>query len=108
MREYVAEIRRLPLSGRAEALKRSLLAEPRFLSIEQARIITRVYRETEGEPFNIRRARSLQACLREMKIRIDPGELIVGNRTAGIRAGVVFPEAGISWVDKEIEQLPTR
>jgi formate C-acetyltransferase len=108
MREYVADIERLPLSGRIEALKRSLLDEPRFLSIEQAGIITRVYRETEGEPANIRRARSLRACLGEMKIRIDPGELIVGNRTAGVRAGVVFPEAGVSWVDKEIEQLPTR
>ena len=108
MREYVAEIERLPLSGRFPALKSAMLAEPRFLSIEQAGIITRVYRQTEGEPVIIRRARSLQACLTEMKIRIDPGELIVGNRTAGVRAGVVFPEAGISWVDKEIEQLPTR
>ncbi|MGA2765009.1 MAG: formate C-acetyltransferase/glycerol dehydratase family glycyl radical enzyme [Spirochaetia bacterium] len=108
MREYVAEIERLPLNGRFEQLKREMLAEPRFLSIEQAGIITRVYRETEGEPVIIRRARSLQACLSEMKIRIDPEELIVGNRTAGVRAGVVFPEAGISWVDKEIEQLPTR
>src|SRR5271157_2229379 len=108
MREYVAEINRLPSSGRIEPLKSSLLAEPRFLSIEQARIITRIYRDTEGEPVNIRRARSLRACLGEMKIRIDPGELIVGNRTAGVRAGVAFPEAGVSWVDREIEQLPTR
>lgn len=108
MREYVATIGRLLLGGHIEGLKRSMQAEPRFLSVEQARIITRVYRETEGEPVNIRRARSLQACFGEMEIRIDPGELIVGNRTAGIRAGVVFPEAGVSWIYKEIEDLPTR
>ena len=43
-----------------------------------------------------------------MPIRIDAGELIVGNRTPGIRGGVVFPEGGISWVDKELETLSTR
>ena len=35
-------------------------------------------------------------------------ELIVGNRTAGVRYGVVFPESGSTWVDKEFETLPTR
>jgi formate C-acetyltransferase len=108
LRDYVGEIERLSVSRRIEALKASMLAEPRFLSMEQARIVTRVYQETEGEQVNIRRARSLHACLSEMKIRIDSGELIVGNRTAGVRGGVVFPEAGISWVDKEIERLPSR
>ena len=34
--------------------------------------------------------------------------MIVGNRTKGVRAGVVFPESGCSWVDKEFETLPTR
>jgi len=43
-----------------------------------------------------------------MPIAIDPEELIVGNRTPDMRAGVVFPEAGISWLDEEIETLPTR
>jgi len=33
---------------------------------------------------------------------------VLGNRTAGVRAGVVSPEAGISWVDAEIENLPNR
>ena len=35
-------------------------------------------------------------------------ELIVGNRTKGVRYGVVFPESGCSWVNKEFETLPTR
>ncbi len=32
----------------------------------------------------------------------------MGNRTPEIRAGVVFPEAGIGWLEKEIEDLPSR
>lgn len=108
MRTYVPEIRNLPLPARIGTLKQEMLAEPRYVSMEQAKIITRVYRENGEEPVNIRRARSLAASLREMTIRIDPGELIVGNRTAGIRSGVVFPEAGLAWVDRELETLAVR
>ena len=32
----------------------------------------------------------------------------VGNRTKGVRYGVVFPESGCSWVYNEIENLPYR
>lgn len=32
----------------------------------------------------------------------------MGNRTPGVRGGVVFPETGASWVDREFESLPTR
>ena len=39
---------------------------------------------------------------------IENEELIVGNRTKGVRDGVVFPESGSSWIDREIEDLPTR
>jgi len=108
MREAVREIENLSRFHRIERLKKEMLAEVRYVSMEQARIITRIYRETEGEPLNIRRAKSLAAALREMPIRIDPGELIVGNRTPGVRAGVVFPEGGISWVNKELEMLSSR
>jgi len=41
-------------------------------------------------------------------IRISQGELIVGNRTPGIRSGVVFPEAGVSWLERELNSLPSR
>jgi len=93
---------------RIERLKGRMLDEPRYLSLEQALIVTRYYRENPDEPRNIQRAKSFALTLREINIRVDPQELIVGNRTAGVRAGVVSPEAGISWVDEEIEGLPTR
>jgi formate C-acetyltransferase len=38
-----------------------------------------------------------------MPVKIDPEELIVGNRTPGIRSASFFPEAGVSWLAKEIE-----
>jgi len=108
MRIFVEKIAGLDRFHRIERLKESMLAETRYVSMDQARIITKIYRETEGEPTNIRRAKSLAASLRQMPIRVDQGELIVGNRTPGVRSGVVFPEGGISWVDKELETLSTR
>ncbi len=78
------------------------------MSVEQARIITRVYQENPGLSKPLKRAKALASSLTEMPISIDPEELIVGNRTPGIRAGVVFPEAGISWISKELDTLPSR
>jgi formate C-acetyltransferase len=89
-------------------LKQRMLAEPRYLSIEQATIVTDYYKAHPNTPPNIQRAESLAETLRRIEIRIDPLELIVGNRTSGVRAGVVSPEAGISWLDDEIERLPVR
>lgn len=93
---------------RIDILKDKMLSEPRYASIEQARIITRVYKENEDKSIPYKRAFSLKTCLEEMEISIEPEELIVGNRTKGVRAGVVFPESGCSWVNREFETLPTR
>lgn len=94
--------------ARIASLKERMLSEPRYASIEQARRITESYQSHEGEPRMLQRAWSLAAALEGMQIRIDPEELIVGNRTASVRAGVVFPESGSAWVDREFETLPTR
>ena len=108
MKDLIRQIAEIPPFERVGALKTAMLAEPRYASIEQARIITRVYRQTEGEPVVIRRAKALKAALEEIQIRILPDERIVGNRTRGVRYGVVFPETGASWIDREFETLPTR
>lgn len=97
-----------PLDSRIEVLKEKMLSAPRFASIEQARIITRVYQENEELSVPKKRALSLKAALEELEIGVEPEELIVGNRTKGVRYGVVFPESGCSWIDREFETLPTR
>jgi len=102
------KIDQLPLRLRVQKLKEEMFAEERFMSVEQAKIVTGVYRKYPGLPRNILRALALKEALLHIEIRITPGELIVGNRTTGVRAGVIFPESGLSWVDREIETLPTR
>ena len=99
---------KLKNNERIEILKKRMLEAPRYASIEQARIITRVYKENEELSTPKKRALSLAAALRELEIGVEPEELIVGNRTKGVRYGVVFPESGCSWIDREFETLPTR
>lgn len=96
------------VTKRVSDLKERMLSEPRYASIEQAKIITESYQMHENAPRILQRAYALRAALEKLAIRVEPEELIVGNRTAGVRNGVVFPESGSSWVDREFETLPTR
>lgn len=95
-------------SDRIISLKKKTLSATRFLSLEQVKIITTVYRQNTTLPVIKKRSLALSKALHEIPVAIDPEELIVGNRTPDIRAGVVFPESGISWLREEIEFLPTR
>lgn len=94
--------------NRIEVLKTRMLEQPRYVSIEQALIIIKTYQEHETDSKQVKRAWSLYNALTQIEIGIEPEELIVGNRTKGVRYGVVFPESGISWVDREFETIPTR
>lgn len=94
--------------NRIEVLKTRMLEQPRYVSIEQALIITKTYQEHETDSKQVKRSWSLYNALTQIEIGIEPEELIVGNRTKGVRYGVVFPESGISWVDREFETIPTR
>lgn len=96
------------MSQRIQILKDKMLSAPRYASIEQARIITRVYQENEHLSIPKKRVLSLKAAMEELEIGFEKEELIVGNRTKGVRYGVVFPESGCSWVNNEFETLPTR
>ncbi|MEI6049252.1 MAG: formate C-acetyltransferase/glycerol dehydratase family glycyl radical enzyme [Bacteroidota bacterium] len=101
-------IQSLTPSDRIISLRKKTLSATRYLSIEQAKIITGVYRQNEYMPVILKRSKALAQSLSEITITIDPEELLVGNRTPDIRAGVVFPEAGIAWLENEIETLPAR
>lgn len=95
-------------TARVAAIKRRLLDEPRYLDVERARYTTEAYRATEGQPMALRRAQMLLHLVRKQSITIQPGELIVGNRSLLPRMGVIAPEGAVEWIDKELDILPTR
>ncbi|WP_315071346.1 formate C-acetyltransferase/glycerol dehydratase family glycyl radical enzyme [uncultured Clostridium sp.] len=101
-------MKQLIMSQRIEKLKEKMLSEKRYASIEQALIITETYKQNEDKPVIIKRALALKNSLSKLEIGVEAEELIVGNRTKGVRYGVVFPESGSSWIDTEFESLPAR
>jgi len=105
---FFDEIAKYNLPSDIESLKDETIGEERYLSIEQALITTEVYKKNEDKPRILQKAIALRKVMAEIEITINPKELIVGNRTAQIRAGVVSPEAGLSWVVREIDTLSTR
>lgn len=96
------------LSKRIEMLKEGLFKEKRQISLERAKLYTESWRETEGQPIIIRRAKALANILDKVEIDIKSGELIVGDRTAKPRAGVVSPEMSPYWILEELDEFPTR
>ncbi|MGA2477987.1 MAG: formate C-acetyltransferase/glycerol dehydratase family glycyl radical enzyme [Spirochaetia bacterium] len=106
--DFLGELSSVDVPPRIMSLKGHVLNDPRYMSIEQARIVTETYRNNEGKPRLIKRALAITEALSNVEICIDPDELIVGNRTAQIRSGVVSPEAGVAWLKEEIGSLPVR
>jgi pyruvate formate-lyase/glycerol dehydratase family glycyl radical enzyme len=96
-------------SARIERLKKRFFSDKLVVDTTRARIVTRVYQETEGEPIEIRRAKTLERILQEIDIRILPDELVVGCQNASSpRSANVFPEMATYWLERELDELSTR
>lgn len=93
---------------RPQRIRRRLLESQREIDLVRARLTTESYRQTEGEPMPIRRAKMLLHLARFMPIAIHPDELLVGNRSLLPRMGVIAPEGAVDWIDRELDILPTR
>ncbi|MCS7108298.1 MAG: glycyl radical protein [Sulfolobales archaeon] len=92
---------------RIKLLKSHVLID-REIDVNRALLVTESYRETEGEPPPIRRAKALRKVLSEMPIHILDGELIVGNQSHKPRAGPLFPEWQVDKILNEMHSWPTR
>ncbi len=95
-------------TARALRLKKRLLENERQIDVERTRYATESYRQTEGQPMPLRRAKMLLHLVRRMSLTIHPDEVIVGNRSLLPRMGVIAPEGAVDWVDRELDILPTR
>ena len=92
---------------RIDRLRREAHRKPE-LCVERAVIFTASYRQTEGQPEIIRRAKALEKLLTKMTIRIEKDELLVGNATSKRVAGPMLPEVTWKWYMEEMEILDAR
>lgn len=70
------------------------------ICLERARLITQSYRETEGLPEVLRRAKALEKILANMTIYIGDQELIVGNFASDPFSVPVIPELSEAWLEE--------
>jgi len=71
------------------------------LCIEKARLITEIFRQTEGEPAIIRYAKAYSHMLESMPVLIDDDELFVGEGASKSWGAEIDPFLGV-WKENEI------
>lgn len=76
------------------------------ICLERARIMTDVFKKTEGEPMCIRRAKGLAAVLDEMTLFTREGELIAGCYASSDKNLPTYPELYWRWIEKAVKNLP--
>lgn len=96
------------MGERSRKLREKILKAPLECSTERALLVTKSYKETEGEPIEIRRAKALKKILKDLTVWIDSDELIVGHANESWRAASIFPEMHIDWLEKELDTLEVR
>jgi pyruvate-formate lyase len=94
------------LETRAQKLWRKLLEirQTAPVSNDRARLLTSSWKETEGLPTPIRRARAFEKIVTEIPIFIDDEQLLVGNYGSSPMAIEWRPEITVEWLIERFEE----
>jgi pyruvate formate-lyase/glycerol dehydratase family glycyl radical enzyme len=72
------------------------------VDLDRARLVTRSYKETEGQPWVIRRAKAVKTMCEEMPIFIKPGELVVGDANGAPDEIRWYPESCVFYLPEAV------
>ena len=95
-------------TARIPKLVADLFAKMPEIEAARAELITESYRETEGQPIMMRRAKAFEHILKNIPIIIRPGELIVGSSTIAPRGCQTYPEFSYEWMEAEFDTVEHR
>ncbi|MDD3140558.1 MAG: glycyl radical protein [Lachnospiraceae bacterium] len=98
----------IPKSERIARLVDHLFANMPEIESARAVLITESYKETEGQPIIIRRAKAFKHILEHIPIVIREEELIVGSTTLAPRGCQTYPEFSFEWLEAEFDTVETR
>jgi formate C-acetyltransferase len=76
------------------------------ICLQRARIMTDVYKNSDGAPMSIRRAMALAAILDNMTLFTRENELIVGCFASSETSLPTYPELYWRWLKKAVDKLP--
>lgn len=95
-------------TDRVVRLKNMILTAKPYVESERAVLATEAYKETEGLPPIMRRAKVVEKIFNNLPVTIRPDELIVGAVTKNPRSTEICPEFSYDWVEKEFETMGSR
>ena len=95
-------------TDRIKALKNAIYDATPTVEADRAELITASYKETEGLPIVIRRAKAVEKILTEIPIAIRDNALIAGSLTVSVHGCQIYPEYSFDWVEKEFDTMATR
>ena len=95
-------------TDRIKALKNAIYDATPTVEADRAELVTASYKETEGLPMILRRAKAVEKILNEIPIAIRDNELITGSLTVSIHGCQIYPEFSYDWVEKEFDTMATR
>lgn len=93
---------------RIEKLRQVIIDAVPQVESERACLVTESYKETEGLPTVIRRAKAVEKIFNELPVTIRDNELIVGSITINPRSTEICPEFSYDWVEKEFKTMHSR
>lgn len=112
--EQLVEVKKIDVPAkpaymdRIERLKKRVRNTRPEIDLENAVIATESFRQTEGEPLVLRKAKAFHEQCRRKSIKIYDDELIVGCPGSKIRAGILNPDTCWSILDDELETISNR
>ena len=92
------------MNERVKRLRERLQVDEYPICIEKTRLILEIFKQTEGEPAILRRAKATAHYLDNRTIFIEDDELIIGNvasKPMGMEAGSQSP----TWPEEDLKEL---
>lgn len=93
---------------RVEKLKAQIINATPHVESQRAVLVTEAYKETEGLPVILRRAKVAEKLFNYLEVTIRDDELVVGAMTVNPRSTEICPEYSFAWVEKEFNTMDKR
>lgn len=94
--------------NRAYGILQKIRSQKPVIDIERGLYFTRSFKETEGQPLELRWAKALYHYAENAKVYIDEDQLLVGRSGKEGRYGILYPELDGNIFKEAMEKLPTR
>jgi formate C-acetyltransferase len=93
---------------RIRRLKARVINTRPAMDLENSRILTESFQQTEGEPHVLRKAKAFREQCRHKSVQIWDDELIVGCSGSKIRGGILCADVCWSILDRELDTISRR